>query len=128
MPLDAADGLPSDFERWARDWSRAGGFDPGSPGVREGVAGGLNQVSEIVFALAIRGGWIERARYRYRGGPWTGAACAFYAAQIEGRPARADSVPPGRAVAEFLGYPRIRYDEALLVEDAIIHALREQIE
>jgi len=113
----------SRFERWARDLRRAGGFEPGLPNVREGTAGSPEQGSEIEFLLEIRDGLIARARYRYRGGPWTGAACAYYAEWLEGRSARSDIVPPGCAVAGFLGYPRVRYDEALLVEDAIIHAL-----
>ncbi|EQD59396.1 scaffold protein, partial [mine drainage metagenome] len=122
--LSEEEDVPSArFERWARDMRRTGGFEPGLPNVREGASGGLEQGSEIEFLLKIRDGVIERARYRYRGGPWTGAACAYYADWLEGRPARADAVPPGRVVAEFLGYPRVRYDEALLVEDAIIQAL-----
>lgn len=111
------------FERWARDLRRTGGFGSGSPHVREGWAGSVDAGCLIEFQLEIRDGMIQQARYRYRGGPWTGAACAYYAEWLEGRAARPDEVPAGRVVAERLAYPRIRYDEALLVEDAILDAL-----
>lgn len=111
------------FERWAYDFRRAGGFETSGPNVYAGCAGGPEQDRDIEFQIEVRDGRIERARYRYRGGPWTGAACAYYADWLEGRPARIEALPPGRTVADLMGYPRVRYDEALQVEDAVIQAL-----
>ncbi len=116
----AAGSSPFDF--WAHNLERAGGFAPGTPGVHEGRAGSPGAGAEVEFALCLEAGRILRVRYRFRGSPWTNAACAFYAQALEGQPATFPW-PSGAEVARQLGYPRTRYDEALIVEDALMAAL-----
>ncbi len=112
----------SPFDFWAHNLERAGAFEPGTPGVHEGRAGSPGAGAEVEFSLCLEAGRIARVRYRFRGSPWTNAACAFYAHALEGQPPTC-LWPTGAAVARQLGYPRTRYDEALIVEDALMAAL-----
>jgi hypothetical protein len=126
----SAAGLPviletsgsAQFEFWASNLERAGRLAPDTPGLVEGRAGHAGAGGEVEFTLSIRSDRIEAVRYRFRGSPWIGAACAFYARLLEGQPASV-RWPPAAELAGQLGYPRVRYDEVLIVEDALMAAL-----
>ncbi len=112
----------SPFDVWAHNLERAGRFAPNTPGVHEGKAGSAGAGAEVEFSLQLRSGRIIAVRYRFFGSPWINAACAFYAHALEGQ-LSTTPWPTGAEVARQLDYPRTRYDEALIVEDALMAAL-----
>lgn len=93
--------------------------------VVSGTAGSRRAGVQVTFQLRIEAGQIVETGYQVFGSPHAIAACSLAAEMVIGRPARTDSVPPGRELAAALELPVERTGVALVVEDAILAALTQ---
>jgi nitrogen fixation NifU-like protein len=101
----------------------AGALAPG-PGVSTGEAGSRPHGAQVRFHLQVRNGVVIDARFQAFGCPHTLAACAFVVGQLPGRPVAQGLGSSPQEWARELEVPTEKLGRLLLVEDAVIAALR----
>lgn len=89
-----------------------------------GEAGSRTSGAFVRFYLAVEAGRIRGVRYEVLGGPPLIAAASWLSDYMIGKRAAASEVPPGLDVARALDIERAEHGMALLVEDALLDALR----
>ena len=110
--------------RFAR-LERAGALPPGEVGeYRVGEAGSEQVGTRVRFELRTDQGKVLAARFRAYGCPWTLAVCDWVAEQLKQR--GLPEPPPGgpEGWAAVLGVPLERLGRLLVIEDALLAALR----
>ncbi len=96
-----------------------GVFPPETAGIiLSGAAGSVASGAFVRFYLRMEDGSIAAARYEVLGGPALIAAASYLSELLPGRSASPEAIPPGLALAETLGLPRVEHGAALLAEDA----------
>ena len=89
-----------------------------------GEAGSRASGAFVRFYLAVEAGRIRGVRYEVLGGPELMAAASWLSEYMTGRRAATEEIPPGLGIARALHIERAEHGMALLVEDALLDALR----
>ena len=119
-PLDEL--LGAEGAAWWQDRRRAGAPEDSREWTRAD-AGAMSQGLLVRIWLRCAEGRVQAVRYQVFGGPAALACAAWMADRLEGRPAVAESAPPGRDAAARLGLAPEAAGAALVLEDAFRAAL-----
>jgi len=105
---------------------------PGNAGrllgdVVTGVAGERAHGARVEFDFRLRGGRVERARFRAYGCPHTIAAASWVAEQAEGRNLEQNDWLDPHSLADVLELPEHKLGVLLVVEDALRDAASKSL-